>query len=85
VLLQEPQVNFELIKAHYPHFMHKRAKSGHCVYFEQLGKIQLAPMKERGVTLPMLLRHYQFITEFLWKHVDPSETVGVGVRLWLLG
>ncbi len=44
------------------------------VYVEQLGKVELPRMREAGVSMSALLRHYQYITEFIWQHVEPSES-----------
>ncbi len=44
------------------------------MYYEQPGKINLSALKRAGLGLEELVRHYMFITEYLWKVVEPSET-----------
>lgn len=57
-ILQEPQPHFHAIKQSYPHFLHGRSKGGHAVYYELLGKIDLPTLREQGIGVPQLLRHY---------------------------
>ncbi len=80
-ILQEPQPNFKAIKESYPHYFHGRSKSGHPVYFERVGYINRKKLKEYGVTVPMLLRHYVFITEYLWNVIEPNEDFGASISV----
>ena len=68
-ILQEPQPYFTTIKTLWPHYICGRGKSGHAVYYERPGDIELDEMKARGIALPDLLRHWIFITEYFWNVV----------------
>lgn len=68
-ILQEPQPYFTTIKTLWPHYICGRGISGHPVYYERPGDIELDQMKARGITLPDLLRHWIFITEYFWSEV----------------
>lgn len=71
-ILNEPQPDFKIIKQCYPHFFHGSSKAGHPVYYEQLGKINIARLRENGVTVERLLRYYVFLTEYLWNEIEPD-------------
>ncbi len=45
------------------------------MYYEVPGKIKLKELKQNGIDVPMLIRHYTMITEFLWWKIDPSHEV----------
>ncbi len=45
------------------------------MYYEVPGKINLKELRQNGVDVPMLIRHYAMITEFLWWKIDPSDEV----------
>lgn len=68
-ILQEPQPYFTTIKTLWPHYICGRGISGHAVYYERPGDIELDQMKARGISLSDLLRHWIFITEYFWHHV----------------
>eukprot|EP01084_Bolivina_argentea_P244389 409405_1 len=72
-MMDEPQPNFDVIKKYYPHFMYNISKEGCCMYYEVPGKINLKELRQNGVDVPMLIRHYAMITEFLWWKIDPSD------------
>ena len=72
-ILREPQRNFRLIKECYPHYLHRRDKLGHPVYYELLGRINLKKLKANGVTVPEMVRYYVFLTEYIWNKVEPTE------------
>ena len=74
-ILLEPQPYFEHIKRHYPHGVHRQAKNGNYVYIERPPKADLEGLFEsnEGVTMEAVLRHYVFITEFIWTELDPRE------------
>ena len=72
-ILKEPHRLFKLIKQHYPHWYHGRSKNNNPVYIEQPGKINLKELKKAGVKMEDLLRHYMYITEFLWVFIEPTE------------
>ena len=88
-ILRDAHSNYELIKEHYPHYYHLTSRNGHMVYYEKPGAINLLAMRKHGVGVPELLRHYIYITEFLWRVLLPSESAkmvtvidvaGVGIR-----
>jgi hypothetical protein len=72
-ILQEAHPNFELIKSHYPHYYHLRGRNGEPVFFEQPPKTNLAAMRNGGVTLPGLLRHYAMVTELQWQCIERDD------------
>ncbi|RHY33328.1 hypothetical protein DYB32_001705 [Aphanomyces invadans] len=72
-LIDEPQVHFHLIKKNYPQYFHGKSKNGHRVYYEKLGSVNFKALKKSGLSMDQLLRHYMYITEYLWKVLDPSD------------
>lgn len=73
-ILHEPHPNFDLIKRHYPHFFHLRGKRNEPVYYESPAKMNLEALKAAGLSMADLLRHYAFLTEFMWSsNVEPSD------------
>ena len=80
-ILLEPQPNFRLIKECYPHALHRHAKSGHPVYYELLGFIDLKRLKASGVTLEETLRYYVFLTEYIWTYVETDQEHGALVSV----
>lgn len=72
-MLKEAGPFFRVIKQHYPHFYHFKSKQGWCCYYEKVTKINLPGLKEAGVTLDDMVRHYMFSAEFLWTYLDPKE------------
>jgi hypothetical protein len=75
-ILREPQPNFALIKECYPHYLHRRDKLGHPIYYELLGRIDLKRLKGQGVSVEETLRYYTYLTEYIWKYVEPDEEHG---------
>ena len=63
----EDTPDFELIKKHYPHFMHRFDKEGHPFFYERPAGINLTALHEAGVSHDILLKHYLFVTEYLWQ------------------
>jgi hypothetical protein len=63
-ILREASPQFDVIKEHYPHFCHRLGRQGEPCFYEQPPKTNLKAMREGGVTLQSLLRHYIFVTEF---------------------
>lgn len=43
------------------------------VYVELLGRINLKKLKANGVTVPEMLRFYTFLTEYIWRVLEPDE------------
>lgn len=73
-ILVTPHPTFSIIKKYYPQYFHGRTKAGLPVYYEQPGKINLPALKREGLSLDDLLRHYMYITEYLWRVIEPSDT-----------
>ncbi|CAN0183935.1 unnamed protein product [Ectocarpus sp. 12 AP-2014] len=71
-ILDEACPHFDIIKKYYPHFYFKHAKNGSVVYYEIPGKIDLNKLRENGLDMDSLCRHYVYITEFLWKELDKN-------------
>ncbi|CAM9444274.1 unnamed protein product, partial [Sphacelaria rigidula] len=80
-VLQEPQPHFDVIKLHYPHFIHRRARNGCPVWVEHPGKIDLPAIRSSGVSSEALRRHYVFVTEYLWGVVEPDFDRGQAVTV----
>jgi hypothetical protein len=72
-ILKEPSPHFDLIKRHYPHFFHLRGKNGEYCYWEKPTHIDLKALRDGGVDIDALLRHYAYVTEFMWQYVDPDD------------
>lgn len=75
-ILEEPQPYFEIIKRHYPHFLHRRARNGCPVWIELPTRINLPAIRASGVSDEALRRHYVFVTEYLWGAVEPDFDAG---------
>ena len=72
-ILTDPHPDFDLIKSHYPHYYHLRGREGEPVFFEQPPKTNLQAMRDGGVDLEGLLRHYSMVTEFQWQYVERND------------
>lgn len=72
-ILVEPHPNFEIIKKYYPQYFHGRTRDGLPVYIERPGKIDLSALKREGLSIDDLLRHYMYITEYLWRVLEPND------------
>ena len=72
-ILTDPHPDFDLIKRNYPHYFHFRGRNGEPIFIEQPPKTNLKAMKEGGVTLDGLLRHYAMVTEFQWQCVERDD------------
>lgn len=61
----------------------RNASTGSVIYYEIPGQINLAKLKENGLDLDALCRHYIYITEFLWNvsggggGVNPNGRAGI--------
>jgi hypothetical protein len=80
-ILYEPQPHFAIIKECYPHFLHRRDRTGHPIYYERLGYIDLKRLRSEGVTLDETLRYYVFLTEYIWTHIEPDNDHGALVTV----
>jgi hypothetical protein len=73
-MVHKPWKHFHLLKKNYPGNFHGRDKKGNICYFEQLGKVQIGPMRAAGLTADDILYHCNFNTEFLWSTaLSPRE------------
>uniref|UniRef100_A0AAV1VCZ9 CRAL-TRIO domain-containing protein n=1 Tax=Peronospora matthiolae TaxID=2874970 RepID=A0AAV1VCZ9_9STRA len=72
-ILVTPHPNFEIIKKYYPQYFHGRSREGLPVYYERPGKIDLAALKREGLSMDDLLRHYTYMTEYLWRVLEPDD------------
>jgi hypothetical protein len=72
-ILKEPAHNFELIKSHYPHYFHLKGRNGETCYYENPPKTNLKALREGGVNLNSVLRHYATMTEFHWQVLDRND------------
>mmetsp|Transcript_12489 Transcript_12489/g.36839 ORF Transcript_12489/g.36839 Transcript_12489/m.36839 type:complete len:594 (-) Transcript_12489:555-2336(-) len=72
-ILSEPHPNFDIIKKNYPHFYHFRGLNNEPCYYECPPKMKLQTLRDAGVSMDDLLRHYAMTCEFMWTHIEPSE------------
>jgi len=47
------------------------------VYFERVGGINIQNMFDAGLSMEDIIRHYIFITEFLWEELQPHADARV--------
>lgn len=80
-MLREPQPYFDIIKRHYPHFIHRRARNGCPVWIELPGRIDLPAIRAAGVSPEALQRHYVFVTEYMWGVLEPDFENGQAVTV----
>mmetsp|Transcript_21866 Transcript_21866/g.39172 ORF Transcript_21866/g.39172 Transcript_21866/m.39172 type:complete len:350 (-) Transcript_21866:301-1350(-) len=74
---------FEFVKANYPHYIHKQARNGMYCYYERPGLASFPNLitNEQGFTPADIVRHYNFITEYIWEVLDPQEEAKM-VSIW---
>lgn len=72
-ILRQASPDFDIIKKHYPHFCHGRGRNGEPCFYEQPPKTNLPALREAGVTLDKLLRHYTMVTEFQWQYLERDD------------
>ncbi|KAL3908495.1 MAG: hypothetical protein SGILL_008458 [Bacillariaceae sp.] len=72
-ILLDPHPHFELIKSHYPHYYHLKGHKGEPVFFEQPPKTNLKALKQGGIDLHSLVRHYTMVTEFQWQFIERDD------------
>ncbi|KAJ8599962.1 hypothetical protein CTAYLR_002849 [Chrysophaeum taylorii] len=70
--LRERQTHFDVIKDAYPHWLGGRTRANELVYWERLGHVNVDKLKQAGVTLDVLVRHYVFSNEWTWKVLSPD-------------
>ena len=58
-LLYTPQLRFDLMNLAYPSFFHGRDKDGDRVWYEQLGRVDVAALLAKGITAEDVLLHKQ--------------------------
>ncbi|KAI9999059.1 hypothetical protein PInf_003738 [Phytophthora infestans] len=73
-ILVTPHTTFDTIKKYYPQYFHGKTRDGLPVYYERPGKIDLTALKREGLSIDDLLRHYMYITEYLWRVVEPNDS-----------
>jgi len=73
-ILDNPHQHFNFIKSHTLQYYHKRTKQGHPIYIEVPKHSDIPKLKVKGIAIPQLLYHYTFITEFVWKRLEPNDT-----------
>jgi hypothetical protein len=76
-LLTQPHRHFRAIKNLYPHFYHKRTRQGHIVYYEAPGVIDIKVLEKLQLNVEDLFWHYLYLSEFLWKEIETSESTQV--------
>jgi len=84
-----PTPLFTLIKKHYPHYYCSRGISGATVYYEDCGSIDVPALTSLNITVPDLIKHYVYMTEFCFnilngnredaKTITVFDVKGVGI------
>ena len=72
-ILFEEHFKFTMIKENYPHYFHLRGKQDEPVFYEQPPITDLQKLKNGGVTLISLVRHYTMVTEFQWQFLESND------------
>jgi hypothetical protein len=72
-ILSSPSLNYQLIKRNFKSFCHLRGRNNEPCYYEQPPKTNLKALQAGGVTVPMLLRHYTMVTEYLWQYIERDD------------
>lgn len=72
-ILREPSPHFATIKQHYPHFCHLRGKQGEPCFYEQPPKTNLKALRQGGVNIEKLMRHYTMVTEYQWQYLERDD------------
>ncbi|GMH68792.1 hypothetical protein TL16_g05007 [Triparma laevis f. inornata] len=60
-----PHTHFDLVKVHYPHFIHGCSRDGYPVVYEQPGKMDLKGLFDKGLTIDDMIHHFIYHMEFL--------------------
>mmetsp|Transcript_20477 Transcript_20477/g.33957 ORF Transcript_20477/g.33957 Transcript_20477/m.33957 type:complete len:479 (-) Transcript_20477:125-1561(-) len=72
-IIRAPHPHFVFIKQHYPQFFHLRGRNNEPVWYERPPKVNLRAMRDAGVDLDALLRHYAMVTDFGWQYLEPDD------------
>lgn len=72
-ILHERQPYFHLIKDAYPHWLGGRSHKKELVYWERPGYVDLEMLRNSGVTLDAMIRHYIFANEWTWRVLSPAS------------
>ena len=72
-ILRESSEKFHIIKKYYPHYCHFRGKNNEPCFYEQPPKTNLRELRNNGVTLDKLLRHYTMVTEYQWQYIERDD------------
>ena len=72
-ILKEEQPFFHVIKKHYPHYFCGRGKQGNLIYIERAGGVDMEKLRAEGCSVDVLIRHYIFITQYMWNVLDDRE------------
>jgi CRAL/TRIO domain len=72
-ILREPSDKFHFIKQYYPHYCHYRGKNNEPCFYEQPPKTNLRELRNNGITLDKLLRHYTMVTEYQWQYIERDD------------
>lgn len=72
-VLRRPNPHFSLIKQHYLHYFHLRGKHNEPCFYEIPAKTNLKALREGGVSVEDLLRHYAMVVEFQWQVVERDD------------
>eukprot|EP00949_MAST-11_sp_MAST-11-sp1_P004407 g4407.t1 len=72
-ILSQAQPYFSTIKGMYPHYFHKKDKTGRFyTYYSCPAKLNIAELEDKGITMDDLVRHIVFTMEYIWTIAEPS-------------
>jgi hypothetical protein len=72
-LLRAPNIHFDTIKQHYPHYFHGHGLLGEPCFYERPPKTDLDALRHDGVSLEDLQRHFFVATEFQWQYLCDDD------------
>eukprot|EP00752_Nemacystus_decipiens_P010301 g9177.t2 len=74
-ILNEPQPYFHDIRRYFPSHISGRSRGGHMVVYEKLGDVDMRTLRRHvGVSVPMLLRHWIFVSEYMYRVLQPTDS-----------
>jgi hypothetical protein len=71
--LHQPTPHFSVMKKYYPMYLCGRTRDAHLVYYEEMGRIDMSKLHEHGVTVDILLQHYEYCTLFGFEMVGAGD------------
>ena len=70
-ILSRPHPKYDICKRVLPHYFAGRDPTGHVIFVQRPGKIQVEVGHVNNVTTDDLLMHYVYILEYCWNEIEP--------------